>query len=69
MVDGQLPQVQRVNLAELLEVRSRGLAAQEILILLATSCEYLIRAGNRRGLFTTEHIFLTSDGRIEVDCT
>jgi hypothetical protein len=63
MIDNQQ---QRVNLAELLEVRSNGLSASEILTILASSCENLIRAANRRGLFTIEQIFLSGEGRIEV---
>lgn len=59
-------QNQRISLAELIEVRSVGLTASEILILLAASCEHFFRASNRRGLFTTEQIFLTRDGRVEV---
>lgn len=60
------PQYQRINLAELLEVRSVGLTASEVLTLLAASCDHLARASNRRGLFTAEQIFLTSEGKIEV---
>ena len=68
MVDGQVQQQQqqRVSLAELLEVRNGGLTASEVLTVLVASCDNLVRLSNRRGLFTTEQIFLTRDGRIEV---
>lgn len=66
MVDGHAQHQQRVSLAELLEVRDGGLTASEVLTVLASSCDNLVRLSNRRGLFTTEQIFITRESRIEV---
>ncbi|KAL3072438.1 hypothetical protein niasHS_017412 [Heterodera schachtii] len=60
---------QKINLAELLEVRSGGLTPFELLSVLSSSCDFLTRIKQNespKSFFSLNQIFLTSDGRVEI---
>lgn len=58
-----------INLDELLEVRrANGLEFEELLSIIFSTCEYLIKTAYqpRYGLFDSESIYITPNGSIEV---
>jgi hypothetical protein len=58
---------EHVALDEIIEVRSGGFNSAELLAILYSSCEFLLsKQTSKRGLFSTSHIFIQSQGKIEV---
>lgn len=55
---------QRVSLSEIFEVRNEGFTAEEVLAVLAASCEALSKVSG--GVFSPDFVFITHQGRVQV---
>lgn len=63
-VNTQMEHAQRVSLSEIFEVRNEGFTAEEVLAVLAASCEALSKTSG--GVFSPDFVFITLQGRVQV---
>lgn len=58
---------ERVSLAEIVEVRDAGFNSAELLAVIHASCEHLLaKKSNERGLFSPNTMYITNQGKIQV---
>lgn len=56
-----------VSVADILEVRDEdGFYPEELLALIVSACDALNNRGNKKGVFSSDYIYITSSGNVEV---